>query len=79
VDGKLTSEEEHAAQGADLSKWKREAREWSGREGGSGRDETTARLLDEREAAQEHVEDERRSNERVEESSDERRQEKGKK
>ena len=67
---KLTSEEEHAALGADLSKWKREAREWVGREGRSGRDGTVARLLDEREAAQEHVEDVRCSDERVEESSD---------
>jgi hypothetical protein len=52
---------------------------WSGREGGSGRDETAARLLDEREAAQDHAEDERRRNDRAEESSDKGRQEEGKK
>jgi hypothetical protein len=73
VSDKLTNEEEHAAQAAALSKWRREARAWSGREGRSGRDGTAARLLDEREAAQDHAEDERRSNERAEESSDERR------
>ncbi|MDQ3688229.1 MAG: hypothetical protein M3430_21910 [Acidobacteriota bacterium] len=71
MSNKLTSEEKHAAQDADLSRWRREAREWSGREGGSGRDETAARLLDEREAAQDHAEDERRRQERAEESSDE--------
>ncbi len=71
MNDQLTSEEEHAAQDADLSKWKREAREWSGREGGSRRDETVAQLLDEREEAQDHTEDERRSNERAEENSDE--------
>ncbi len=71
MSNKLTREEEHAARDADLSKWRREAREWSGREGRSGRDETAARLLDEREEAQDHAEDERRSNERDEGSSDE--------
>ena len=68
---KLTSEEEHAARDADLSRWRREARVWSGREGRSGRDETAARLLDEREAAQDHAADERRRNDRAEESSHE--------
>ena len=74
----LTSEEEHAAQDADLSKRRREAREWSGREGRNGRDEQVARLLNEREAAQDHAEDERRHNERAEESNDKGRQEEGK-
>ncbi len=67
---KLTSEEAQAAGRNDLSKWKREARERGGREGHSRRDEMVARLLDEREAAQDHAagaaEDERRSKERAE-------------
>jgi hypothetical protein len=50
VSDQLTSEEEHAALDDDLSRWKSEAREWVGREGRSGRDETVARLLDARAA-----------------------------
>lgn len=54
MSGEMTRKEEQAELLDDLAEMRHDAREWTEREGHSVRDEQVAKLLDDRDEAQEH-------------------------